>query len=69
MEGTYKVLDAPGFRGKEQGPHRRLNQTYLLVLEGLLQRQGVAVVHAGTRAMTAAVWEVPIGMSPPRGPH
>ena len=32
-------------RGKEQWPHRRLNQTYLLVLEGLLQRQGVAVAH------------------------
>ena len=24
---------------------RRLNQTYLLVLEGLLQRQGVVVAH------------------------
>ena len=34
-----------GTQGKEQWPHRRLNQTYLLVLEGLLQRQGVAVAH------------------------
>ena len=32
-------------QGKEQLPHRRLNQTYLLVLEGLLQRLGVAVAH------------------------
>ena len=34
-----------GTQGKEQWPHRRLNQTYLLVLEALLQRQGVAVAH------------------------
>ena len=32
-------------QGKEQGPQGRLNQTYLLVLVGLLQRQGVAVSH------------------------
>ena len=34
-----------GGAGKEQWPHRRLNQTYLLVLEGLLRRQGLAVAH------------------------
>ena len=34
-----------GTQRKEQWPHRRLNQTYLLVLDGLLQRLGVAVVH------------------------
>ena len=34
-----------GTQGKEQWPHRRLNQTYPLVLEGLLQRWGVAVSH------------------------
>ena len=34
-----------GTQGKEQWPHRRLNQTYLLVLEGLLQRWGVALSH------------------------
>ena len=32
-------------QGKEQWPHRRLNQTYLLVLESLLQRWGLAVSH------------------------
>ena len=32
-------------QGKEQWPHRRLNQTYLLVLDGLLQSQGVALSH------------------------
>ena len=32
-------------QGKEQWPHRRLNLTYLLVLEGLLQRQGSAVAQ------------------------
>ena len=34
-----------GTQGKEQGPQGRLNQTYLLVLEHLLQRRGVAVAH------------------------
>ena len=34
-----------GTQGKEQWPYRRLNQTCLLVLEGLLQRQGEAVAH------------------------
>ena len=49
LEGTHKVVCASGPRGKEQGPHRRLNHTYLLVLEGLLQRQGVAVAHHGDK--------------------
>ena len=35
--------------GEEQWPHRRLNQTYLVVLEGLLQRWGVAVAHWGDK--------------------
>ena len=45
LEGTHKVLCAREPRGKEQWPHRRLNETYLLVLEGLLQRRGAAVAH------------------------
>ena len=36
-------------QGKEQRPHGRLNQTYLLVLEGLLQRLGVPVAHCGDK--------------------
>ena len=36
-----------GTQGKEQWPQGRLNQTYLLVLEGLLQRRVVAVAHRG----------------------
>ena len=40
-----KILCAPGPRGKNQWPHRRLNLTYLLGLEGLLQRCGSAVAH------------------------
>ena len=47
MEGIHKVVYAPGCMGKEQWPHRRLNQTYMLVLEGLLQRRGVAVSPQG----------------------
>ena len=49
LEGTHKVVCASGPRGKEQWPHRRLNQTYLLLLEGLLQRWGVAVAHCGEK--------------------
>ena len=45
LEGTHKVVCASGPRSKEQWPHRRLKQAYLLVLEGLLQRWGVAVSH------------------------
>ena len=48
MESAHKILCAPGPRGKEQrppSPNRRLNLTYLLVLEGLLQRGGAAVAH------------------------
>ena len=40
---------ASGPRRKEQWLHRRLNQNYLLVLEGLLQRRGVAVAHHGDK--------------------
>ena len=49
LEGTHKVLCAPGPRGKEQWPHRRLNQTYLPGLESLLQRREVAVAHHGDK--------------------
>ena len=49
LEGTHKVVCASGPRGKEQWPHRRLNQTYLLVLEGLLQRRGVSLAHCGDK--------------------
>ena len=53
-----------GTRRKEQWPHRRLNQTYLLVLEGLLQRRGPAVAHKGTRTLAAEV----LGSTPWREP-
>ena len=36
-------------------PHRRLNQTYLLVLEGFLQRHQYAMVHHGDGAPAATV--------------
>ena len=49
LEGTPKVVCVPGPKGKEQWPHRKLNQTHLLVLEGLLQRQGMAVAHGRDR--------------------
>ena len=36
-------------QGRERWPHGRLKQTYLLVLEGLLQRQEVAVAYGGDK--------------------
>jgi len=42
LEGTNKTVHAPRSRGKEQWPHRRLNQNYLLILEGLLWKHGLA---------------------------
>ena len=49
LEGTQKVVCTWGPRGKEQWPHRRRKQTYLLVLEGPLQRQEVSVSHHGDK--------------------
>ena len=49
LGGHTQVVCTSGPRVKEQWPHRRPNQTYLLVLEGLLQRSGVAVVHHGDK--------------------
>ena len=40
LEGTNKILHTPRPRGEEQWPHKRLNQNYLVVLEGLLWRCG-----------------------------
>ena len=55
-----------GTQGKEQWPHRRLKQIYLLVLEGLLQRQGVTMAHCedkdtGSRSSGkySLAWELP----------
>ena len=45
LEGTNNILCIPTSRGKEQGPHRWLNQNYQLVLEGLLWRWGSPGVH------------------------
>ena len=66
LEGTHKVVCASAPRGKEQWPHRRLNQTYLLVLEGLLQRRGVAVAHSrdgnagsGSSGKCSLAWAFP----------
>ena len=49
LEGTHKVMCTPGPQGKEQWSRRKLHQTYLLVVEGLLQRQGKAVAHHGDK--------------------
>ena len=49
LQDTGKAWCAPGTRGKEQWPHRRLSQTYLWVLEALLRRWGLAVACHGNR--------------------
>ena len=62
-----------GTQGKEQWSHRRLNQTYLLALEGLLQRSGGRLwLTVGTRTLAAEVlgsthWCEP-SQSPPLAP-
>ena len=38
----WATREAPRSRGKEQWPHRRLSQNYLLILEGLLWRHWVS---------------------------
>ena len=43
--GGYRVSYTWGLREKKQWPPKRLGQTYLLGLEGLLWRQGAAVAH------------------------
>ena len=57
LEGTNKILCIPRSRGKEQWPHRRLNQNYLLVLEGVLWRHGLAGAHHRVGTMVATVWD------------
>ena len=75
LEDTHKVVCASGPSRKEQWPHRRLN-TYLLVLEGLLQRQGWLWLTVGTRTLAAEVlgttpWREPswsLPLAPPKSP-
>ena len=49
LEGTNKNLCTPGPRERSSDPHKRLSQTCLWVLEGLLQRHGSAVACGGDR--------------------
>ena len=54
---AQRILHTPRPRGEEQWSHWRLNQTYLLVLEGLLRRRGSAGLPTGTGALAAATLE------------
>ena len=61
-----------GTQGKEQWPQGRLNQTYLLMLEGLQQRRGWLWLNVGTRTLAAQVlgstpWRE-LSQSPPLAP-
>ena len=44
LEGTNKIMWAPGPRRKQQWPHKRLTQTCLCVSRSLWQRHGLAMV-------------------------
>ena len=48
LEDTHKALCALGPR-EEPWLHRSLGQNYFLVLEGLLGRQGAAMIHCGDK--------------------
>ena len=49
LEDRHKVVRTPGPRIKKKRLHKILCKTYLLILEGLLQRQVAAVVHYGDK--------------------
>ena len=49
--GTKNILCTPSPRGEEQWPHRRLNQNYLLMLEGIPWRRGSAGLTIGMGAL------------------
>ena len=73
LEDTHKVVCTSGPRRKELWPHRTLNQTYLLVLEGLLQRPGLWLITE-TRTLAAEIlgstpWHEPsqsLPLAPPK---
>ena len=68
-EGAYKVSWTPGTRGKSSD-HIEACQTYLLVLEGFLQRWGDGCGSLwGQRHWWEYFWGVLIGMSPLGGCH
>ena len=75
LKGTQSSV-CIGTQGKEQWPQGRLNQTYLLVLEGLLQRWEEAVAHRGDNDTGSRnsgkhylVWALPEStISPTKGP-
>ena len=56
LEGTNRILHIPRPRREEQWRHRRLNQNYLLVLEGLLWRHGSAGAHHRDGALEGPPW-------------
>ena len=65
-----------GIQGKECSPHRRVNQTYLLVLEGLSSGRVWLWLTVGTRTLAAEVlgstpWHEPsqsLSLAPPKSP-
>ena len=77
LRGHTQSTVCIGTQGKEQWTQGRLNQTYLLVLEGLLQRWGMAVAHCGDKdtgsrssGKYSLVWALPeSAISPSKEPR
>ena len=59
LEGTHKILNAPGHRRKSNDIIERLGKPHLLVLEGLLPGGGQGDVLANTKdpQQTKQLWE------------
>ena len=64
LEGTNKILH----REQKQWPHRRLSQTCMPVLEGLLWRHGPARAHHRDRLAAAVLEGTPWHKPPWRSP-
>ena len=56
LEGHKNTLYVPGSRGREQWPHKRLNQTFLCVLVSLWWRCGLRVACCRVAALLTACW-------------
>ena len=68
LEGTHRISCLPGPGAKSSDLVRDLGQTYLLVLQGLLQRQGSGYGSlCGTLVVVALV--ILTGVSPLGGCH
>ena len=70
LEYTNKILHTPRPIEKEQSPHRRLNQNYLLVFGGSPVEAWVGRDSPQRRGRwQQQSWKFPLGVSPLGGHH